>query len=258
MTFAELTRYLEIGLAFAAVMAPTVGAIGHACAALPWTWAKTLGNVLNAISVDFGDLKNALQNAKLGAAANVAGALKSGALVPIGDDRFQAPPGTEKKIASVAPPPAGLGLMCIAWLAFGAAASLTTVSCSSPPKDPTTLGATARKDAQLGYAIAVVSLTALDNIQSAWLNGLEHPTDDQLTASAKVVAALKLTRDSLEAARPWIQDGTGDKGAAQKAMLDGIDAATLAAELLAQLGGKVPDVVLDALDAAHAALGGGK
>jgi hypothetical protein len=63
MTSVELAHYVETGLATAAVLAPTVGLIGHAFAALPWTWAKTIGNVLNAISVDFGDLKDAKKNA---------------------------------------------------------------------------------------------------------------------------------------------------------------------------------------------------
>jgi hypothetical protein len=63
MTSVELAHYIEIGFATAAVLAPTVGLIGHAFAALPWTWAKIVGNVLNAISVDFGDLKDAKKNA---------------------------------------------------------------------------------------------------------------------------------------------------------------------------------------------------
>lgn len=111
MTLAELAHYIEIGLAFAAVMAPTLGAIGHALAALPWMGAKTLGNVLNAISVDFGDLKNAAKNAKdavadpTGGTVALAKAVETGAVVQLEGDTFQAPPGSAARIASVAPPP---------------------------------------------------------------------------------------------------------------------------------------------------------
>jgi hypothetical protein len=142
---------------------------------------------------------------------------------------------------------------------FALAVALSLPGCSSPPpKDPTALGAVARKDAQLTYAIAVVSLTALDDIHAAWLDGLPHPTDDQLAAAEKVTAALGAARDSLARARPWVQDGQGDKSAAQTAITQGVDAAALAGELLGQLGAKVPVPLLDALGAARAALGGGK
>lgn len=69
MTLDQLIHYVEAGAAAAAILAPTIGIIGHAIAALPWTWAKTVGNVLNALSVDFGDLKNAEKNAKAAVAA---------------------------------------------------------------------------------------------------------------------------------------------------------------------------------------------
>lgn len=111
MTPTQILHYIEVGLAFAAVMAPTVGAIGHAFAAMPWTWAKTIGNVLNAISVDFGDLKDSLKNAKQavadpsGGTVAIADAVKTGALTPIGDDLFQAPPGSRARLESVAPKP---------------------------------------------------------------------------------------------------------------------------------------------------------
>lgn len=59
MTLESLVHLVAAGSAAAAVLAPTIGIVGHALAALPWTWAKTIGNVLNAISVDYGDLKNA-------------------------------------------------------------------------------------------------------------------------------------------------------------------------------------------------------
>lgn len=110
MTLAELTHAVEAALAAAVVLAPTVGIIGHALAALPWAWAKTIGNVLNAIAVDFGDLKNARKNAQQsvadpsGGTVALAAAVKTGALVPIGGDTFQAPPGSEKRLESIAPP----------------------------------------------------------------------------------------------------------------------------------------------------------
>lgn len=153
---------------------------------------------------------------------------------------------------------AATGFVGLVMFALGVALSLPGCSSSPVAKDPTALGATARKDAQLTYAIAVVSLTALDDIHAAWLDGLAHPTDDQLAAAEKVTAALKLTRDKLAAARPWIQDGQGDESKAKEAITQGIDAATLAGELLGQLGAKVPDPLLDALNAARAALGGEK
>jgi hypothetical protein len=65
MTIQELVNYVAAGAAAAAILSPAVGAIGHAFAALPWVWAKTLGNLLNAISVDFKDLKDAKQNAQI-------------------------------------------------------------------------------------------------------------------------------------------------------------------------------------------------
>jgi len=68
MTLDTLLHYLEAG----AIIAPVVGIIGHSIASLPWTWAKTIGNALNAISVDFGDLKNAASNAKAAVAAKKA------------------------------------------------------------------------------------------------------------------------------------------------------------------------------------------
>jgi hypothetical protein len=61
MTLPTILHYIEA----AAILAPTIGIVGHAFAALPWVWAKTIGNALNAISVDFGDLKNAAKNAKV-------------------------------------------------------------------------------------------------------------------------------------------------------------------------------------------------
>jgi hypothetical protein len=73
MTAQDIVTYVESGLAVAAVLAPTVGLIGHAIAALPWTWAKTIGNVLNAISVDFGDLKDAKKNAVMAKNASDSG-----------------------------------------------------------------------------------------------------------------------------------------------------------------------------------------
>lgn len=63
MTLTEIIHMAEAGAAAAVILAPTIGIIGHALAALPWAWAKTIGNVLNALSVDFGDLKNAKKNA---------------------------------------------------------------------------------------------------------------------------------------------------------------------------------------------------
>jgi hypothetical protein len=111
MTADQLLHYIEVGVAFAVIVAPTVGAIGHALAALPWAWAKTLGNVLNAISVDFGDLKNSRKNAKAsvvdptGGTTALAKAIAVGAVQPLGGDLFQAPPGSVERIASVAPPP---------------------------------------------------------------------------------------------------------------------------------------------------------
>lgn len=65
MTLDQLVRYVEAGAATAAILAPTLGIIGHALAALPGVWPKTIGNALNAVSVDFADLKNAKQNAKV-------------------------------------------------------------------------------------------------------------------------------------------------------------------------------------------------
>lgn len=59
----QIKNYLEIGIAAGVVLAPTIGTIGHLLAKLPWVWAKTIGNALNAISVDFGDLKDAKKNA---------------------------------------------------------------------------------------------------------------------------------------------------------------------------------------------------
>lgn len=63
MTIDQLIHYAEVGLAAGAVLAPTIGIIGHALASLPWVWAKTIGNALNAVSVDLGDLKDAKKNA---------------------------------------------------------------------------------------------------------------------------------------------------------------------------------------------------
>jgi len=65
MTTDTLIHTVESALAVGAILAPTIGIIGHALAALPWVWAKTIGNALNAISVDFADLKNAAKNAKV-------------------------------------------------------------------------------------------------------------------------------------------------------------------------------------------------
>lgn len=153
--------------------------------------------------------------------------------------------------------PPGLSLMIFVWLAFGAVVSLT--SCSSPPpKDPAAIGAQARKEAQLSYAVAVVTLTALDDIHATWLNAIPQPTEEQLAASTKIAGALKGVRDGLETARPWIQDGTGDESAARTAVTQSLDAASTAAEIMGELGARVPDVVFDALNAARAALGGGK
>jgi hypothetical protein len=69
MTLDQLIHYAEIGLATGAILAPTIGIVGHAVAALPWQFAKTIGNVLNAISVDFGDLKDAATNARIAVVA---------------------------------------------------------------------------------------------------------------------------------------------------------------------------------------------
>lgn len=69
MTLDQLIHYVEAGAAAAAILAPSVGIIGHAIAALPGTWAKTIGNALNAISVDFVDLANSVKNAKAAVAA---------------------------------------------------------------------------------------------------------------------------------------------------------------------------------------------
>lgn len=65
MSPGELAHYVEVWAAAAVVLAPALGIIGHAFAALPWVWAKTIGNALNAISVDFKDLKDAKSNAKI-------------------------------------------------------------------------------------------------------------------------------------------------------------------------------------------------
>lgn len=64
MNLTTILHYIEAGAAAAAVLAPTLGVIGHALAALPWYPAKVLGNVLNSISVDFGDFASAAKNAK--------------------------------------------------------------------------------------------------------------------------------------------------------------------------------------------------
>lgn len=64
MTLDQLKTYLEIGAAVGVVLAPTIGTIGHIFAAMPWVWAKTLGNALNAVSVDFKDLKDSKKNAQ--------------------------------------------------------------------------------------------------------------------------------------------------------------------------------------------------
>jgi hypothetical protein len=110
MNFTQLLHYIEIGVAFAAVVAPTVGAIGHALAALPWAWAKTIGNALNAVSVDFGDLKDSLKNARAsvadptGGTTALAKAVETGTVVAIGEDKFQAPPGSEARLASISAP----------------------------------------------------------------------------------------------------------------------------------------------------------
>jgi hypothetical protein len=65
MTLSQITHYLEA----APFVAVAIGLVGHAFAALPWTWAKTVGNVLNAVSVDFGDLVSSLRNARASVAA---------------------------------------------------------------------------------------------------------------------------------------------------------------------------------------------
>lgn len=65
MTLDQLIHYVEAG----AVIAPLVGLVGHFLASLPFGWAKTVGNILNAVSVDFVDLANASKNAKASLAA---------------------------------------------------------------------------------------------------------------------------------------------------------------------------------------------
>ena len=64
-----ILHYIEA----AAILAPTIGIIGHALAALPWKFTKTIGNALNAVSVDFGDLKDAAKNAKAAVDAKKSG-----------------------------------------------------------------------------------------------------------------------------------------------------------------------------------------
>jgi len=65
MTLESVLHYIEVGVVAGAPIAITAGAIGHALAALPWTWAKVAGNFPNAISVDFGDILNSVKNAKI-------------------------------------------------------------------------------------------------------------------------------------------------------------------------------------------------
>jgi hypothetical protein len=73
MTSQDLLHYIEAGAAAAAILVPVVGAIGHALAAMPWVWAKTVGNALNAVSLDVGDLLAAAKNAKASVAAKKEG-----------------------------------------------------------------------------------------------------------------------------------------------------------------------------------------
>ena len=65
MNAQNLLHYIEVGVVAGGPIALSLGAIGHALAALPWTWAKVAGNFLNAISVDFGDILNSVKNAKI-------------------------------------------------------------------------------------------------------------------------------------------------------------------------------------------------
>jgi len=74
MTLTSLLQTVTAGAASAALLIPLVGGIGHLFAALPWVWAKTVGNILNAVSLDVGDFVNALNNARAAVATKKDGA----------------------------------------------------------------------------------------------------------------------------------------------------------------------------------------
>ncbi len=130
----------------------------------------------------------------------------------------------------------GAGLLLALGLAFHASACSPAHNAADVPRD-----------VAIAYASANAALEIADTAESAYLDSLANPTQDQLDHAAAVVAKLQQVRAALVAVHDDFANGRAKLKEALVDLQAGI-------ELANTLGVKVPDKVTKALAAASEAL----
>lgn len=133
-----------------------------------------------------------------------------------------------------------------ALLALVCAVSLTSVQgCAPRDGKGADSAAMVERGAALAFNGAAVALEVLDYREAAYLDGLAHPTEEQLAAARVRVAHLAAARDALKIVRAWLAGEREDD--AKTVLRDAVTGLRIVAEELQRLGVKVPERVTDGL-----------